>query len=434
MAESWGDEDETIDEWGTEDETVTSPTAQTTQTPAPTEQEEESSILEDVVGAGETVAALATSAGAEVMGGLRGLGTTLGAEAAELIHGETGVSSVDKGVEELRRTQSALTYNPRTDRGQEIMGNLGEALAPVADAYSTVESTLGEAGMAISPEVATALHTLPTAALEVFGLGMLRRPSKAAQQAKDMRADIDDQIMQGTDVNEAVANAVEKVAVQDGQRDFDAIIESMRQGDQKTLANDVMPDEQIQEAARLLGVDLDPSHYSTNEAFIRVVQALKSKPNNPLEAKEYKLMRELGERADKLIEDSGGFTDRGVLTEEVRRSMDNTLTDLTERSDEMFRVVEKKIPPRTRILAESTQNYIDRRIAELGDNAALLAPVERKILQLVKGGKEITYNALDTLRKEIGEGYKRKGEFMDTPTATLDQVYSVLADDQGRAA
>lgn len=91
---------------------------------------EETTIGQDIAGAGETALALGTGA----TGGTIGMiGGTLKGLAEQLLSGQFGTQQAADAVEQAAtQGAGALTYAPRTQAGQEQTRAVGEALAPLA--------------------------------------------------------------------------------------------------------------------------------------------------------------------------------------------------------------------------------------------------------------------------------------------------------------
>ncbi len=422
MSESWGDDDEVFadapgpaapasqQDWGSdEDEFID---LDQPEPPTP----DEIPWYEHIPGAVETGLTFLTGAAGEVVGGLAGIG-------GAILPGEAG-----QGADVAASVSDALTYEAGTDAGQAQMQGIGDALAPVAEGIGAVESGLGEAALDLtgSPAVATAAHMIPTAAMELLGLGLLKKTSKAAEMAK--RVDPELEAIRGLD------DAPQVEMIEPETRSMEDIVKDISKKKAGRLAQDVKPDAQIFGDAEGMGVILNPSHFSTNEAFIAVEQAIKSQPNTALAARELEAIRQLGVKADELITDMDGMLDRSILDETVKGRMTGAIKEMEDNTDIIYKQIDDTIPRATKVNPKTSQRYIDQRMKELGDDAALLAPVERKLYRMMQRDKPPTYNALDTLRRDIGDGYKNKGPFKDEASGVLDQVYSVLINDQQLAA
>lgn len=144
------------------------------QQPEPTREQYRNSMREKVLGFGEAALSMGSSVVAEPVAGLRGL-------AAEAVPGgQTGAEAVES-------TREAMRYEPRTETGQQYMGNVAETLAPVAETIRDVEEGLG--GYVLektgSPALATAAHTFPTVVLEALGLATARGGISATRRASN---------------------------------------------------------------------------------------------------------------------------------------------------------------------------------------------------------------------------------------------------------
>jgi len=126
-------------------------------------------------GALEVAGTIASSAIAEPLAGIAGIG------AAIVPGGKTGGEAVES-------TREALTFQPRTQEGQELLQATGEALQPVAQALEGAEQALGGAAFEAtgSPALAAAAATVPTALLELIGVASLRGGAKVGDKIKDI--------------------------------------------------------------------------------------------------------------------------------------------------------------------------------------------------------------------------------------------------------
>lgn len=391
----------------------------------PTLKEEGPGIFSQIGGALEVATAMATGIIAEPMAGLRGLGAAAGTALAPDFPGK--VSGAERGAEEIAVTREAMTYQPGGETGKEMMGDVASFLAPVGEVLGSVESALGEGTMAITgnPELATAAHTLPTALMEVLGLGLLRKPSQAARNAARAQS----RMRINPDMSpEAKARAM----IEPEMRSYQQITEDLRTGDIKKVVREVRPDEEIIAAAEALGVELNPSHYSTSEAFMRVEQAVKSQPGlgTRLAAREADAIKALGEKADELIGEVGGDLNKALLETRVRNSVDSIIDELSNAAEQTYKRVNDRIPPATKVRARASDAYINQRLADLGGDVSLLSAAERKLHRLINGKRAPTYAALDEVRRQVGQGFKRLGVFKDDLSGNLNQVYEVLIIDQ----
>lgn len=128
------------------------------------------SAVDRLLGGLEAGATMVSGALAQPLSGLAGIG------AAIIPGGQTGP-------EAIQATQEALTFQPRTEAGQESLQAVGETLQPLGEAIQGVETTLGQTVQDVtgSEVLAAGAATLPTALLELIGFkgaGSLARSTK----------------------------------------------------------------------------------------------------------------------------------------------------------------------------------------------------------------------------------------------------------------
>lgn len=112
------------------------------------------------VGAVEAAGTIGSAIVAEPVSGLAGIAGTV-------LPGKEG-----QGADWVKSTQDALTYQPRTESGQNAIRSIGEKLAPIGEIIEGASKKLGDRAYAAteSPALATAAYSAPTAFLEGLGL------------------------------------------------------------------------------------------------------------------------------------------------------------------------------------------------------------------------------------------------------------------------
>jgi len=138
-------------------------------------------IGEQILGGLETAATIASGAIAEPAAGIAGLiGTALPGEGGQ-------------GAEFVQATREALTFQPRTEAGQQSLQATGEFLQPVAEVLQGAETVLGEAAFEAtgSPTAAALAATAPTVLLEALGFGVGGRVAKSTKRIQPSRRAVD---------------------------------------------------------------------------------------------------------------------------------------------------------------------------------------------------------------------------------------------------
>lgn len=290
------------------------------------------------------------------------------------------------------------------------------------------ESTFEATG---SPGLAATAEAVPTgiASLFVFGRRPAAKPTTQRPDTSRPTPVVEQNI--GASVGRPTLDPPVDVTPQSIK-----IVENLKRGKTQKVVDDVVPDVEIVESARRLGVDLNPEHYSTNIAFQDVARALKNQPGAKLQVSEQAALTALRNNADDLIEDIGGSLDRAAVSESIRLDIANQIGSIRLKEGGLYDQVRGGVPVRVKVKTERIKSYLDEGIADLGGNKALLAKPQKDLLRMIKSAKggTVTYGALDQVRKNIGSGYQRKGPYKDLDSATLDEVYGVVSDTQNSIA
>lgn len=114
-----------------------------------------------------------------VIGGLEAAGTVASSIVAEPVAGLAGIAQSlnpmaepGAGAKAVESTREALTFQPRTEAGQQSLQTVGETLKPVGEFISGIEQGLGDSVFEAtgSPALASAATAIPTAIAEITGL------------------------------------------------------------------------------------------------------------------------------------------------------------------------------------------------------------------------------------------------------------------------
>lgn len=388
-------------------------------------------------------------------GGEEALGTMMSGMVAEPLAGLAGLLSLpftDAGQAEknIEAVRDALTFIPRSEAGMQQLQRIAETLQPVGEAMQTAEQATGGAAFEAtgSPLAGAVGATVPTAALEAAGLGVIRRGARAAKSAdaaaqarkaadaadiKRVRETLDVKDETQAAVNAAKPKTDPLDSIKAGEppeaQSYEQVLKNIQREKTKKAVIDAMPDDEILQAAKDLGVDLNPDHYSGNRVFRELTQRLKDRPGSKLGAIEEKAIRDLGKRADDLIDEIGGQTDKTLLDANVKNSIYSTIDDLDAQAGVAYKLVDNAIPKAAKVEPAASQAYIKQVLSDLGGDKSQLSTAEKKLFAIMNTNP--TYSALDRLRKDVGSGFRKKaGPFKDDNEGTLKQVYRVLSEDQ----
>jgi len=336
--------------------------------------------------------------------------------------------AVAEGAETVEAIKGAPSHIPMSEEAERQLGQVGEAVGFIGRGMEAASEFYGDAVMEYTgnPELATIAYTMPEAAIEALGLGFLRRTSRAADAAIEAtkRRKLDPDLTPERQMRE-IANDLEPEDMTSME-----IVDALVAKKSKKVAEQVRPDPEIMAAAEKLGIDINPAHYSTSEAYIRVEQAIKALPESQLGKVELDALKKLGEKADELVTDFGADLDRGMLDTRVQQKYERTITRLEEGAERLYTKVGEVIGPATKVVPEGSRAYIDKVVENVAGDLKRLSKPEKALYDMFQTGKPITYEALDRIRRQLARGYKRKGKFKDADKGELDQVYKVLIKDQ----
>lgn len=123
---------------------------------------------------------------AEPAAGIAGLGA-MGVNEIYNFFRNGGRPTVDVATDTINATRDALTYQPRTELGQENLQAVGETLAPVAETIQDIEQGAGDIGYKLggdSPVMGAIGKTIPTAVVTALGFKPVRSAVKTATGIK----------------------------------------------------------------------------------------------------------------------------------------------------------------------------------------------------------------------------------------------------------
>ncbi len=400
-------------------------------------------------GVGEAALTIGSQAVAEPLAGLAGLLAIPTGFIGGLVPG--GESPLEKGQRfgagAVEATRRGLTIEPFTQAGEVAIEKVGQVVEPVVKAVrtpvagiagllqlpfgriegaaETIRRTREEgigptAGRFLQdigapPIVSAAAETIPTAIATVAGVkAPIRRVPKVP--APPVRPTV---TTRGPAVSVGRPTLDRPVDVTPFEPPISAqkVVDDLRKGKPKNVAEAVLPDTKIVDSAQRLGVDLNPEHFSTNTAFQDVARALKTKPGSELQAVERQALVNLSNRADDLVTDIGGSLDKAAVSDDILLNTRTTIDDLQSRADVAYETVRETIPAATRVETQLIKEHLDTKLAELGGDKSLLTTAERKLLNLIEKGEK---------------GKKLETIFRGTSTATTGRNFFSTSKDFAR--
>jgi hypothetical protein len=223
-------------------------------------------------------------------------------------------------------------------------------------------------------------------------------------------------------------------------QEIQSVLGAARSGSESRMAGVVDPDPAIMSAAERLGLgdQIPASAVSRSRPFQEAEQALKAYPDTGLSGAEQVFEGRLKEEADRTISMFEGTLDRGQLDAAVRQQFDETDSRLFNMADRAYDEVERAIPASSPVSTQNSESYVLGLLNDYGGpdvGERFLSAAEKKVLALAEMEGDVTYAALDRVRKDIGAAIgKKQGPFKDEEVGGLKKLYEALLEDQSGAA
>jgi len=380
------------------------------------------------------------------------LGTVSSSLVAEPLAGVAGViqtlnpfADEGAGARAVEGVREALTFQPRTEKGQAGLQAVGETLEPVGRAIGAAEETLGDIGEDIAGPVGGAIGTtIPTAIGEALGLFAGRAISKLGK-VKSVKAQ---------KAIKALDDAERGGITDKGLSDVADVIQK---GNAEDIATIIDADANFYRAADELGITTEPlaGFASKNPQFRDVEAALRKVPGSALDAQAIGFIKETSQRADDLIGQYGGTLDKAQLGLDFKESSLIVVDDLFQQADDSYGLLRDLIPEEARFTAPSSVEFL----TDLATKEKIPPKFSKMLRDLspkqktTKGqptfdfatgqrgttGRVDTVNPtlgkIDQVRKEVGQAInKGSGPFKDVETGLNKALYSRLTKDQDAIA
>ena len=203
-------------------------------------------------------------------------------------------------------------------------------------------------------------------------------------------------------VHAAEARVAQGVPMTPATRNPEEVVRTVAAQKRPNLASsldelDINPQAEVLESAERLNVDsLLPSHFSGNEQYKAVEQAIKSRAGSALQVQENEAIRQLAQGAGEIIDRVSGAKDALGMSDKFIDTVNGRMSALMKRSDQLYRNVEKAMPAGAKIDAPSTRSMLKQVAEDLG-GMKNLDPIEKRVFRAVNPGKNgaLTYANLN---------------------------------------
>lgn len=417
-------------------------------------EDEGRSLTEQAEGGIETALSIGSGIIAEPIAGLAGVAQAM-PDYSGPIPFLLGQMFPDKSADDIvEATREALTYQPRSQAGQENMQAVGEALQPVAQALEVPAQYLGDAAYDAtgSPALAAAAYSIPTAALEIAGVkgGSIasKIPGRQAElkqaQAQELQSEVD--AIRGQ-------TSAEDAPTMEGMQSAADTISKASDNDLQAL---IQADPELYDAFDRLGIagEIPTELVSTNPQYVELMGGLMSIPASELKIPFNNVIDQIAKadgRADNIIQELGGTTDKADLSDRFRESVTDTVDELYEAETAIYDNIDIKGSERFR--PSNTLKLIEDEIQQVGGFSKLPAPYKAAYSKLKsksrnkKQGVDVvtgktsqnvevptTYANFTNQRQVVGSQIGKKVDqiesFKGVGEGKLKLLYSAMKEDQ----
>lgn len=251
-----------------------------------------------------------------------------------------------------------------------------------------------------------------------------------------------------------ITKILSKFKAGESAKPYEEVADLLTSGQAKNVMPEIMADPEVLKAADDLGLNVNPSVYSTSDIYREMENALKAIPGSKLSANEKETVRALGQKADDLMLEWTGTTDKSAISADFSERMLKTVKQMEDEAGILYKSFDEIIPKSLKIKPQSTLDFIRGQISELGGIENLDPKVARIYRQITGGSgatfaraqglgdpalrqsKDLnpTYALLDKLRRDVGSALKGQGPFKDSSQNDLKRLYGTLTDDTLKGA
>lgn len=331
------------------------------------------------------------------------------------------------------------------------------SVGPASDIGYGVASGVGaELGREAGGETGALLGSIAApASTAILGSILRKGASSAASAASDAASSLE--AAEAT----ALGNPLSPAAQSAQQRELLKLINQVVESKPKTqgsklreLTGDAEIDPTRLAAAERLGVsdDLLASQLARNQSYIEIESGLASIPGSKLSTQSKNAITSVAQKADDLITEFGGSTDKAQLSQVMKEDITKTINDLSDEAEVIYRSISEIIPSKAVVNTKNIVQDLQKKAAERGGVDGLSKP-ERNILKVAmkkslpeqrrnaifnqsnRQENGPTYALVDSERKKIGAALgKSEGPYKDEQAGILRNLYRQLTEAQESVA
>lgn len=378
-----------------------------TDTFLPPKVKKERSIGEKIVGAGETALTLATGATSGLIGGAIGQGAAATEQLKRRVTDQP-LMTEQQYEQYAAEPAQALTYAPRTEAGQEYVGDIAKEAAVLQYMSPMLAETQAIANLARAarPQASVAMAPAKQAA------------GKAAQTAADLQSKAFKKPPTEISTPEQIGEVAKQAA-------------SGSQKAKEALAAEVKVNPEALKAAERLDIDMPIDVWGDSELLKQTAGLSRSQIGEESAAWRTSVQN-AADKAEQALKTIGGADSKATMSEQIKDSLSVARNDIKAESAKLYTDVDSSIPKSSIIQANSLKNTLGEIVNEVGgvDN---MTPIEKQLLKSATSEEGMTYGALLRMKSQIGDalsGKQSQNPFGSVDTASLKRLYGAIKNDQ----
>lgn len=207
-------------------------------------------------------------------------------------------------------------------------------------------------------------------------------------------------------------------------------------------AETVRPDPALVASAERLGVEesVPVSALSGNEQFRAVQSGLTARLGSDLADDQAQSIIQLSENVANRLDEYGAAASRGAFDDVIRGRIQDDIASLAEQSDVLYKSLDKAVNRfggKFQTVDTPIMNSYTDQLTKKYKSVQRMPSGLRNVLEQITDPQGISYDALDSLRRTVGENYasalRGSNPYPDTDVRSLGQLYDVITRQQNQA-
>lgn len=199
----------------------------------------------------------------------------------------------------------------------------------------------------------------------------------------------------------------------------------------KALVAQAQVNPQAAAAASRLGIDVPADVLIDNPMVREGVGLTRSIAGSDAAVNFDQAIKRAIDQADDAFRQIDASPDIAAVSEKVRASLQGSEKTIRTQAGKLFDQVRQGIDQADVVSTPALASHLEE-VARAMGGVDDMDPALRKLYDRITKG-DVTYGWLDSLRRDIGQGYRRAGPFADKASRDLDELYGALARDQSEA-